>query len=113
MIVFGGAGLDEVANADIHILDMPTHEWTLGKSAGAVHARRNMACAASGDSFIAWGGNFLVYLYKAKMQRILQSPSSVPSNIGLLWTSRSFERPTWTPTTVWCYGRGQIRMDRR
>ncbi|KAG0293160.1 hypothetical protein BGZ96_003217 [Linnemannia gamsii] len=56
MIVFGGAGLDEVANADIHILDMPTREWTRGKSADATHARRNMACATSGDSFLAWGG---------------------------------------------------------
>ncbi|KAF9153847.1 hypothetical protein BG015_002515 [Linnemannia schmuckeri] len=56
MIVFGGARLDGVTNADIHILNMATREWTLGKSADASHARRNMACAASGDSFVAWGG---------------------------------------------------------
>ncbi|KAK5801779.1 hypothetical protein F5H01DRAFT_354645 [Linnemannia elongata] len=56
MIVFGGAGLNGVTNADIHILDMPTREWTLGESANATHARRNMACATSGDGFVAWGG---------------------------------------------------------
>ncbi|KAF9144705.1 hypothetical protein BGX30_011726 [Mortierella sp. GBA39] len=56
MIVFGGAGLNGVTNADIHILDLPTREWTLGMSANATHARRNMACATSGDSFVAWGG---------------------------------------------------------
>lgn len=61
MIVFGGAGLNGVANADIHILDMPTREWTLGKSANATQARRNMACAASGDSFVAWGGIFSTF----------------------------------------------------
>ncbi|KAF9538092.1 hypothetical protein EC957_007256 [Mortierella hygrophila] len=56
MIVFGGAGLNGVTNADIHILDLPTREWTLGMSANATQARRNMACATSGDSFVAWGG---------------------------------------------------------
>ncbi|KAH7051421.1 hypothetical protein BKA57DRAFT_457172 [Linnemannia elongata] len=56
MIVFGGAGLNGVTNAAIHILDLPTREWTLGESANATHARRNMACATSGDSFVAWGG---------------------------------------------------------
>jgi hypothetical protein len=69
MIVFGGAGLDGVANANIHILDLPTREWTLGTSGDATHARRNMACAISGDSFVAWGGKLLpVSLYKANAQ---------------------------------------------
>ncbi|KAK5815766.1 hypothetical protein F5H01DRAFT_379489 [Linnemannia elongata] len=56
MIVFGGAGLSGVANADIHILDMLTREWTAGKPADAIQARQYMACAVSGDSFVAWGG---------------------------------------------------------
>jgi hypothetical protein len=38
MVVFGGAGLDGVAKADIHILDVPTLEWTLGQTAGANQA---------------------------------------------------------------------------
>lgn len=56
MIVFGGAGLDGVAKAAVHILDVPTRQWTLGKPAGVNQARANMACTVAGDSFIAWGG---------------------------------------------------------
>ncbi|KAK5815764.1 hypothetical protein F5H01DRAFT_194719 [Linnemannia elongata] len=56
MIVFGGAGLDGIAKADIYILDLPTSTWTTGKSADASQARTNMACAVAGDNFIAWGG---------------------------------------------------------
>ncbi|KAF9133811.1 hypothetical protein BGW39_008854 [Mortierella sp. 14UC] len=56
MIVFGGAGLDGVAKAGIYILDVRTREWTAGQTADPAQARTNMACAASGDSFIAWGG---------------------------------------------------------
>ncbi|KAK5801778.1 hypothetical protein F5H01DRAFT_397646 [Linnemannia elongata] len=56
MIVFGGASLNGDPNADIHILDILTREWTAGKSADAIQARQYMACAVSGDSFVAWGG---------------------------------------------------------
>ncbi|KAG0075437.1 hypothetical protein BGZ90_009888 [Linnemannia elongata] len=58
---FGGAGLSGVANADIHVLDMLTREWTAGKPADAIQARQYMACAVSGDSFVTWGGNGLGY----------------------------------------------------
>ena len=64
MIVFGGTGLDGIAKADIHILDLPTSKWTTGRPADASQARTNMACAVSGDSFIAWGGKE-VFLYFA------------------------------------------------
>ena len=57
MIVFGGAGLNGIAKADIHILDLATSKWTTGKPADASQARTNMACAVSGDSFVAWGGD--------------------------------------------------------
>ncbi|KAF9286838.1 hypothetical protein BGZ88_008869 [Linnemannia elongata] len=56
MIVFGGAGLDGIAKADIYILDLPTSTWTTGKPVDASQARTNMACAVAGDSFVAWGG---------------------------------------------------------
>lgn len=56
MILFGGTGLNGIAQADIHILDLVTSTWTTGKSAEANQARTNMACAVAGDSFIAWGG---------------------------------------------------------
>lgn len=56
MIVFGGTGLDVIAKADIHILDLPTTTWTTGRPADASQARTNMAFTVFGDSFIAWGG---------------------------------------------------------
>ncbi|KAF9133812.1 hypothetical protein BGW39_008855 [Mortierella sp. 14UC] len=56
MIVFGGHGLDGVAKAGIYVFDTSTREWTVGKAADPAQARTNMACAVSGDSFIAWGG---------------------------------------------------------
>ncbi|KAF9538090.1 hypothetical protein EC957_007254 [Mortierella hygrophila] len=56
VIVFGGAALDGIAKSDIHTLDVRTLEWTTGKPADANQARQHMACAVSGDSFVAWGG---------------------------------------------------------
>ncbi|KAF9126237.1 hypothetical protein BG015_004743 [Linnemannia schmuckeri] len=56
MIVFCGAGLNEIAKADIHILDFPTSTWTIGKPVEGKQARTNMTCAVSRDSFVAWGG---------------------------------------------------------
>ncbi|KAF9322568.1 hypothetical protein BGZ91_004216 [Linnemannia elongata] len=65
MIVFGGAGLDGIAKADIYILDLPTSTWTTGKPADASQARTNMACAVAGDNFIAWGGKEFFFLFFA------------------------------------------------
>ncbi|KAF9910180.1 hypothetical protein EC991_007107 [Linnemannia zychae] len=56
MIVFGGHSIDGVAKAGIYIFDTATAEWAVGKAADPAQARTNMACAVSGDSFIAWGG---------------------------------------------------------
>ncbi|KAG9061505.1 hypothetical protein KI688_007083 [Linnemannia hyalina] len=56
VIVFGGAALNGIAKSDIHTLDVRTLEWTTGKPADANQARQHMACAVSGDSFVAWGG---------------------------------------------------------
>ncbi|KAF9927102.1 hypothetical protein FBU30_003490 [Linnemannia zychae] len=56
MVVFGGAGLDNIAKDSIYILDLVTQVWTPGNGAGPEQARTNMACVVSGDSFIAWGG---------------------------------------------------------
>ncbi|KAF9927101.1 hypothetical protein FBU30_003489 [Linnemannia zychae] len=47
---------DGIARADIYILDVPTRVWKMGKAATPEHARRYMACAVAGDSFVAWGG---------------------------------------------------------
>ncbi|KAF9096283.1 hypothetical protein BGX23_011673 [Mortierella sp. AD031] len=57
MILFGGErAIDFAVMSWIYILDVPTMTWTVGKPAPADQARRSMACAVSGDEFVAWGG---------------------------------------------------------
>ncbi|KAH7046418.1 hypothetical protein BKA57DRAFT_537280 [Linnemannia elongata] len=56
LIVFGGIGLYGFVKSSIYTLDARTLEWTAGKPADINQGRRLMACAVSGDSFIAWGG---------------------------------------------------------
>ncbi|KAF9931269.1 hypothetical protein FBU30_010498 [Linnemannia zychae] len=58
MIVFGGQrATDWKPLSAIYVLDMNTLQWTAGTPAPAQEARTNMACAVSGDYFIAWGGS--------------------------------------------------------
>ncbi|KAG0375687.1 hypothetical protein BGX24_008772 [Mortierella sp. AD032] len=57
MIVFGGQrATDWKPISGIYILDLHTMEWTSGVAAPLQEARLSMACAVSGDYFIAWGG---------------------------------------------------------
>ena len=56
MVVFGGSDINGNAKANIYFLDLTTLTWTTGTAAAPNDARANMACAVSGDSFIAWGG---------------------------------------------------------
>ncbi|KAG0069425.1 hypothetical protein BGZ90_000208 [Linnemannia elongata] len=56
LIVFGGIGMYGFEKSSIHTLDARTLEWTAGNPADTNQGRRLMACAVSGDSFIAWGG---------------------------------------------------------
>ncbi|KAF9174152.1 hypothetical protein BGX21_007616 [Mortierella sp. AD011] len=59
MVMFGG----QIGRADqktplgsIYILDVQTWTWTKGADINPSLARNGMACAVSGDYFIAWGG---------------------------------------------------------
>ncbi|KAF9903620.1 hypothetical protein EC991_003485 [Linnemannia zychae] len=54
LIVFGGTNNVEVASGEVHIFDTATYTWT--KGAVSPSARSDIACASSGDFFIAWGG---------------------------------------------------------
>lgn len=58
IVVFGGytGPAKNVTTGAIHLLDVATLTWTEGKSANTSLQRGSMACACSGDSFVAWGG---------------------------------------------------------
>ncbi|KAF9437095.1 hypothetical protein BGZ76_002011 [Entomortierella beljakovae] len=58
MVLFGGYDLSSnKTSSDIYILDIPTLTWTVGESLNLGNGRMRAACAASGDYFIAWGGD--------------------------------------------------------
>ncbi|KAG0197711.1 hypothetical protein BGX33_000394 [Mortierella sp. NVP41] len=59
MVLFGGHTLDSVSQGSVYILDMKTLDWTQGPSDPAQN-RSLMACGASGDNFVVWGGNQLI-----------------------------------------------------
>ncbi|KAG0045473.1 hypothetical protein BGZ83_009327 [Gryganskiella cystojenkinii] len=57
MVLFGGVTSGNVVQGGIYILDVATMTWTEGTSAMSSNWRRAMACAASDDFFVAWGGD--------------------------------------------------------
>ncbi|KAF9284880.1 hypothetical protein BGZ68_004337 [Mortierella alpina] len=56
MIIFGGNHFTRGVQGSIYILDLQTLNWTKGAEADPIQRRSDMACAASGDNFVAWGG---------------------------------------------------------
>ncbi|KAF9153846.1 hypothetical protein BG015_002514 [Linnemannia schmuckeri] len=88
MIVFGGAGVNGIAKADIHILDVRTREWTAGKPVDANQARQYMACAVSGDSFIAWGGEMILTFDSESASRIKDATPIVYDMKNNQWTTQ-------------------------
>ncbi|KAF9120473.1 hypothetical protein BGW39_011337 [Mortierella sp. 14UC] len=62
MVVFGGESLQGSQSVEggprgaIYILDVPSLTWKRGPDVDPIHNRSAMACAAAGDSFVAWGG---------------------------------------------------------
>ncbi|KAG0041741.1 hypothetical protein BGZ83_001367 [Gryganskiella cystojenkinii] len=54
VIIFGGDASQRNNSGDIFILNLKTKEWKKGPSLPII--RYDMACTASGDYFIAWGG---------------------------------------------------------
>lgn len=53
MIVYGGATYENVYG-EIYIFDTVTYKWTKGPNSPT--NRTEVACASSGDFFLAWGG---------------------------------------------------------
>ncbi|KAF9284703.1 hypothetical protein BGZ88_009833 [Linnemannia elongata] len=56
IIYFGGNGLSSDSVGSIYILDVLKMSWTQGPNVDPSQNRSSMACAVSGDNFIAWGG---------------------------------------------------------
>ncbi|KAF9982086.1 Acyl-CoA-binding domain-containing protein 5 [Mortierella antarctica] len=56
MIVFGGNHFTRGVQGSIYILDLKSLSWSKGAEAEPNHRRSDMACTASGDNFVAWGG---------------------------------------------------------
>ncbi|KAF9952843.1 hypothetical protein BGZ72_005875 [Mortierella alpina] len=56
MIVFGGNLFSRGVQGSIYILDLKSLSWTKGAEAEPIQRRSDMACTASGDHFVAWGG---------------------------------------------------------
>ncbi|KAF9110692.1 hypothetical protein BGX27_006002 [Mortierella sp. AM989] len=62
MIMFGGTSNGTNSLVGIHILDTMSNTWTRGKDSNWI--RIDMACAVSGDNFLAWGGSSSDYNYE-------------------------------------------------
>jgi len=58
MVLFGGVSAKNVPSGGIYVLDLATMGWTQGTP--SVSPRRGMACAVSGDYFVAWGGIIMI-----------------------------------------------------
>ncbi|KAF9118434.1 hypothetical protein BG015_006619, partial [Linnemannia schmuckeri] len=59
MVVFGGETFPLIRTlSSIYILDLQTLVWTKGTDVHPSQNRSDMACAVSGDYFIAWGGGY-------------------------------------------------------
>ncbi|KAF9432961.1 Multiple epidermal growth factor-like domains protein 8 [Entomortierella beljakovae] len=56
MIVFGGQGTDRSPLGSIYVLDIPSMTWSKGVDVKSNLYRNNMACAVSGNYFVAVGG---------------------------------------------------------
>ncbi|KAG0212085.1 hypothetical protein BGX28_006846 [Mortierella sp. GBA30] len=58
MIVFGGMSLNRTPQGSVYVLDLETRIWTKGTNIAPAQNRSDMACAAAGDNFVAWGGEY-------------------------------------------------------
>ncbi|KAF9108507.1 hypothetical protein BGX27_008325 [Mortierella sp. AM989] len=56
MVVFGGRSLSRIFSNGIYTLDLASLTWTRGTDIDPSKNRIDMACATSGDNFVAWGG---------------------------------------------------------
>ncbi|CAO3566637.1 unnamed protein product [Mortierella alpina] len=86
VIIFGGDAPQRNNSGDIFILNLKTKEWKKGPSLPTI--RFSMACTASGDYFIAWGGQN----YRdsgTQLQNFQQFSTPVIFNLKTnLWTSQ-------------------------
>ncbi|KAG0199173.1 hypothetical protein BGX28_007520 [Mortierella sp. GBA30] len=58
LVVFGGLTIStQVPLAAIYSLDVASLVWTKGADVDPTQRRSNMACAAAGENFVAWGGD--------------------------------------------------------
>ncbi|KAF9354264.1 hypothetical protein BGX26_007924 [Mortierella sp. AD094] len=87
MVLFGGynAALETSINT-IHILDMSNLTWTSGPTFSPTNGRMGAVCAASGDYFVAWGG-----------QNRTTSADIVASNATLVYNMKN---GTWTSSYI-------------
>ncbi|CAO3563814.1 unnamed protein product [Mortierella alpina] len=59
LIVFGGYTIGKQVLGSIYILDVGSMVWTRGQNTEPSMIRSDMACTVAGDSFIAWGGEYI------------------------------------------------------
>ncbi|KAF9567050.1 Multiple epidermal growth factor-like domains protein 8 [Mortierella alpina] len=96
LIVFGGYTIGKQVLGSIYILDVQTMVWTRGQNTDPTMIRSDMACAVAGDSFIAWGGEYLA-------QRIEGLGTPIIYNIQAnTWTAQfsPFTRSRVSPSTL-------------
>ncbi|KAF9983905.1 Multiple epidermal growth factor-like domains protein 8 [Mortierella antarctica] len=100
LIVFGGYTIGKQVLGSIYILDVQTMVWSRGQNTDPSMIRSEMACTFAGDSFIAWGGEYLA-------QRIEGLGTPIIYNIkSNTWTTefspftQSRVRPSTSATTA-------------
>ncbi|KAF9326207.1 F-box only protein 42, partial [Podila minutissima] len=85
MVVFGGRTLHSITFlGDIYVLDLETWAWSAGTPLNSGLNRSSIACGASGDYFVSWGG-------------LDQNRRVVASNYTLLFNIKTM---SWTDSFV-------------
>ncbi|KAF9142642.1 hypothetical protein BG015_000719, partial [Linnemannia schmuckeri] len=113
LVVYGGATIDDVYG-EIYIFDTVTYKWTKGPSSPT--NRTEVACASSGDFFLAWGGydaatGFLsppeILFYNIKFNKwMTQAEIAPPSSANVTATAPLTVTVTVTPAPTTTSGAG-------